>query len=344
MAAGALEAAHGDRSRRSAIDSRTTVRRIAPRAVVIVDLMDRQLRIVVSGASGLIGTALTTHLRSAGHTVVSLVRSGSKHRDSSDSSITWDPAARHLPTSAVDGADAVINLSGAGIGDHRWTETYKRTLLDSRLQTTELLAATIASCDHKPEVFLSGSAIGWYGPRGDDELTEVSTPGSGFLADLCRQWEEATGAAEAAGVRTAHLRTGIVLSRSGGALRKQLPLFKLGLGGKFGSGRQWQSWISIDDEVGAIEHLLTASVKGAVNLTAPNPVTNAEFTRTLGEVLHRPTVVPIPSFGPKLLLGSEPADALLFTGQRVLPAALTAAGYSFKHPTLEVALRDVLGK
>ena len=259
-------------------------------------------------------------------------------------SVSWDPASGSLQPSVIDGADAVINLSGAGIGDHRWSDEYKRELRDSRLRTTELLATTIAACEHRPSVFLSGSAIGWYGPRGDEELTETSASGDGFLADLCSSWEAATGAAEAAGIRTAHLRTGIVLSPKGGALRKQLPLFKCGLGGRFGTGRQWQSWISIDDEVGAIEFLLTTDVHGAVNLTAPNPVTNREFTETLGRVLRRPTVMPIPSFGPKLLLGGELATALLFTGQRVVPSVLQSAGYTFQHPTLDTALRALLDR
>jgi uncharacterized protein (TIGR01777 family) len=298
------------------------------------------MRIVISGASGLIGTALSSSLTAKGHTVVRLVRRPA----AGAGEITWDPAAASLDPAALDGVDAVVNLSGAGIGDRRWTAEYKRELLDSRLRTTELLASTIAGAERRPGVFLSGSAIGWYGPRGDEELDESSSGGDSFLADICRQWEAAAGAASAAGVRTALLRTGIVLSPKGGALKKQLPLFKLALGGRFGKGTQWQSWISIDDEVGAIEHLLTADVEGPVNLTAPQPVTNREFTEVLGRVLKRPAVVPIPSFGPKLLLGGELADALLFTGQRVLPARLTSSGFEFAHPTLEVALRALLGR
>jgi uncharacterized protein (TIGR01777 family) len=193
-------------------------------------------------------------------------------------------------------------------------------------------------------VFLSGSAIGIYGARNDEQLTEVSTHGTGFLAEVCEQWEAAAKPAVDAGVRTVYLRTGIVLSPKGGALKKLLPLFKLGVGGKFGNGKQWQSWISIDDEIGAIEYLLTANVSGAVNLTAPNPVTNAEFTKVLAAVLKRPAIVPVPTFAPKILLGGELADALLFTGQRVIPAALNASGYTFKHTTLESALRSLLSK
>lgn len=299
------------------------------------------MRIVISGSSGLIGTALVDHLRGKGHTIVRLVRRPARGADEA----TWEPSTGSLDPAVIDGADAVINLSGAGIGDKRWSDDYKRELLSSRLDTTGLLARTIAAVDRKPGAYLSGSAIGWYGPCGDEVLDESSTtPGSTFLADICVQWEQAAGPAADAGVRTALLRTGIVLSPAGGALKKQLPLFKFGLGGKFAKGSQWQSWISLPDEVGAIEHLLTAEVSGPVNLTAPAPVTNAEFTKALGKVLGRPTVLPIPSFGPKMLLGGELADALLFTGQRVVPTKLQASGYVFQHATLEVALRALLGR
>ena len=297
------------------------------------------MKIVISGASGLIGTQLVEQLQQHGHDVVRLVR-----RAANTGEIMWDPKAGVLSASALEGADAVIHLSGAGIGDKRWTSSYKREILESRTITTSLIANTIANMSRKPSVFLCGSAIGIYGPRGDEQLTEVSTNGTSFLADVCEQWEAAAKPASDAGVRTVLLRTGIVLTTKGGALKKQLPLFQLGLGGKFGNGKQWQSWISIDDEVGAIEHLLTANVSGAVNLTAPNPVTNAEFTSTLARVVKRPAFLPIPPFAPKAILGGELADALLFTGQRVLPAALNASGYQFVHPTLEVALRALLKK
>jgi uncharacterized protein len=297
------------------------------------------MQIVISGASGLIGTALTSTLRAGGHTVVPLVRRAAQAGEA-----TWDPTNGMLEASVIDGADAVINLSGAGIGDKRWSESYKRELLTSRTLTTGLLARTIAAVDRRPTVFLSGSAIGIYGPRGDEELDESSPAGTTFLADICRQWEAATAPAEAAGVRVAHLRTGIVLAKQGGALRKQLPLFRFGLGGKFGNGAPYQSWIGIDDEVGAIVHLLGADVRGPVNLTAPHPVTGVEFAKTLGTVLKRPAVLPIPKFGPSLVLGGELAEALLFTGQRVLPRVLSASGFQFQHPTLDVALRSILGK
>ena len=297
------------------------------------------MKIVISGASGLIGTQLVAKLSNSGHEVVRLVRRSPKSGE-----IQWNPKSGTLDAAALEGVDAVIHLSGAGIGDKRWTSGYRKEILDSRTATTALLASTMASLSRKPSVFLSGSAIGIYGARNDEQLTEVSTHGTGFLAEVCEQWEAAAKPAVDAGIRTVYLRTGIVLSPKGGALKKLLPLFKLGVGGKFGNGKQWQSWISIDDEIGAIEHLLTANVSGAVNLTAPNPVTNAEFTKVLASVLKRPAIVPVPTFAPKILLGGELADALLFTGQRVIPAALNASGYTFKHTTLESAFRSLLSK
>jgi len=297
------------------------------------------MKIVVSGSSGLIGTQLVTKLSSSGHDVIRLVRRSPKSGE-----IQWNPKSGTLDAAALEGVDAVIHLSGAGIGDKRWTAGYRKEILDSRTASTALLATTIASLSRKPSVFLSGSAIGIYGARNDEQLTEVSTHGTGFLAEVCEQWEAAAKPAIDAGIRTVFLRTGIVLTPKGGALKKLLPLFKLGVGGKFGNGKQWQSWISLDDEIGAIEHLLSTKVSGAVNLTAPNPVTNAEFTKVLASVLKRPAVVPVPTFAPKILLGGELADALLFTGQRVIPAALNASGYMFKHTTLESALRSLLSK
>jgi uncharacterized protein (TIGR01777 family) len=298
------------------------------------------MRIAITGASGLIGTALTDRLAAARHTVVPVVR-----RAARDGEISWDPAAGRLDPADLVGIDAVVNLAGAGIGDHRWTDEYKRTLVDSRVQGTRLLADALAGLGTDgPRVLVSGSAIGYYGDRGDELLYEGSAPGDDFLAELCVAWESATEAAEAEGVRVAHVRTGIVLSRHGGALRKLLPIFKLGLGGKFGNGRQWMSWISIDDEVAAIEHLLTGDVSGAVNLVSPAPCRNADFVRTLAHVLHRPSLLPIPAFGPKLLLGSELAQALLFDGQRIEPRVLVESGYEHRHADLETALRAVLGR
>ncbi len=294
------------------------------------------MRIAVTGATGLIGGALVADRRANGDEVVCI------SRRASGADITWAPSEGKLDPGALEGVDAVVHLAGAGIADHRWTDDHKRAIRDSRLDGTALLARTIAGMARPPAVLLSGSAIGIYGSRGDEVLDETSAPGTGFLADVCVAWEAATAPAADAGVRVAHLRTGIVLSGDGGALRKQLPLFKFGLGGKMGSGRQWQSWISIDDEVGAIVHLLSSAVSGPVNLTAPNPVTNAEFTDTLGTALHRPTVLPIPKFGPQLLLGAEAADNLLFTGQRVVPKVLLADGYQFRHPDLADALQAAI--
>lgn len=301
--------------------------------------MTTPLTVAVSGSSGLIGSALLERLRQDGHTVVPMVR-----RPAKDGEIHYDPRNGVLDPESLVGVDAVVHLAGAGIGDRRWTDRYRREILESRTLSTSLIAEAMASVANRggPRVLLSGSAIGFYGATGDEELNERSAAGDGFLADVCRAWEAATSPAEDAGVRVVHLRTGIVLSPRGGALKKLLPLFRFGLGGRMGSGRQWQSWISLDDEVGAIVFLLTADISGAVNLTAPAPVTNAEFTKVLASTLSRPALVPVPSFGPKLLLGGELADALLFTGQRVLPERLTDAGYSFEHPTLSEALGALL--
>lgn len=297
------------------------------------------MKILISGASGLIGTELSAHLERVGHRVTRLVR-----RLAGTNEILWNPAQGQLDPASIEGTEAVIHLSGANIGDKRWTNSYKKEILESRTLSTSLLARTIASLNKKPEVFLSGSAIGIYGARDDTALDEASTLGDSFLADVCKQWESAATPAIQAGIRTVFIRTGIVLTPKGGALKKQLPLFKVGLGGKFAGGKQWQSWITLDDEVRAIEFLLKAQISGAVNLTAPNPVTNSEFTSTLARVLHRPALLPIPSFGPKLLLGGELAESLLLTGQRVIPSVLIANGFTFSHDHLEEALRSLLNQ
>lgn len=287
----------------------------------------------------MIGTALCHELRRQGHRPIGLVR-----RAPGADQLRWDPTAGTIDAAGFEGIDAVIHLAGAGIGDKRWSDEYRREILDSRVLGTRLLATTLAGLQRPPSVFVSGSAIGFYGNRGNERLDETSTPGSGFLTDVVVAWEAEAIVAAAAGIRTVLARTGIVLSPDGGALRKQLPLFKLGLGGPFSNGRQWQSWISITDEVGALIHLLTADVSGPVNLTAPNPVTNAEFARTLGRVLSRPAVFPVPKFAPKLLLGGDLAQALLFDGQQVFPTVLERSGYEFTHPSLEGCLRTLLGK
>jgi uncharacterized protein (TIGR01777 family) len=297
------------------------------------------LTIAISGSSGLIGTALTTRLRADGHTVMPMVRTTAREGE-----IHYDPRAGQLDPEHLIGVDAIVHLAGAGIGDRRWTAAYRREILESRTLSTSLIARSMAEVVNRggPRTLLSGSAIGFYGATDDQELNERSDAGDGFLADVCQEWEAATSPADDAGIRVAHLRTGIVLSPAGGALKKLLPLFRFGLGGRMGSGRQWQSWISIDDQVSAIAFLLTADISGPVNLTAPTPVTNSEFTKVLAEALSRPALLPIPSFGPRLLLGRALADALLFTGQRVLPDRLTEAGFSFEHSTLAEAFASLL--
>ena len=295
------------------------------------------MRIAVTGSHGLIGTALLARLATDGHETVRLVRTTAGVGE-----IGWDPASRRLDAQALAGVDAVVNLAGAGIGDHRWTDDYRREVLDSRVRATSTIAEAIAAVDDGPKVLLSGSAIGFYGDRGDESLDETSGAGTDFLSDVVTAWEAATAAAEAAGCRVVHLRSGVVLAGHGGALAKMLPLFKVGLGGRFGSGRQWLSWISIDDEAAAIVHLLSSDVSGPVNLTAPAPVTNAELADAVGTVLHRPTVLPVPAFGPRLVLGRDRADALLFESQRVLPRVLLDDGFTHRHPTLEPALHAVL--
>jgi uncharacterized protein len=293
--------------------------------------------VAITGSSGLIGTALADALTRAGHRVVRVVR-----RPAAGPTVSWDPRAGTIDAAGFEGLDAVVHLAGAGIGDHRWTDAYKKELVDSRIESTSLLARALAGLQRPPALLISASAVGWYGDRGDEVLDEASAPGSGFLAELCQHWEGAARPAVDAGIRVVHPRSGIVLSSRGGALKKQLPLFKLGLGGRMGSGRQWFSWISLPDEVAALVHLLAGDASGPVNLTAPNPVRNAEFTSALGAAVHRPTVLPIPSFGPKLLLGSELADVLLYEGQRVLPAALEASGFEFGLPTIDRALERLL--
>ncbi|MEJ7846192.1 MAG: TIGR01777 family oxidoreductase, partial [Acidimicrobiales bacterium] len=293
--------------------------------------------------SGLIGSALVRSLRDDGHDVVRVVRSGSAG-DGDATTVAWDPMQGTIDAAGLEGVEAAVHLAGAGIGDERWSDDRKRVILESRTKGTALLARTLAGLAAPPAVLLSGSAVGYYGDRGDEVCTETSPAGTGYLAEVCESWEAAATPAVEAGIRTAFLRTGIVQTKAGGALKKTLPLFKLGLGGRFGSGKQWWSWISLADEVGAIRHLLDHDVSGPVNLTAPAPVTNAEYTSTLGSVLGRPTVLPVPSFGPKLLLGAEGAKAVLLDGQRAVPAVLEREGYSFRHPTLEAALRAELSR
>lgn len=299
------------------------------------------MRIAVTGSRGLIGTALCRSLEADGHRVVRLVRSGATSADE----VAWDPDAGEVDAVALEGLDGVVHLAGAGIASGRWTEAHTRAVRESRTRGTALLSEALASLSSPPPVMVSGSAVGWYGDRGDEVLTEESPPGDDFLAEVCQAWEAATGVAEEAGIRVAHIRTGVVLSAEGGALAAQLLPYRLGLGGPAGGGRQWLSWITLEDEVRAIRFLLDHDVSGPVDLTAPNPVRQGELARTLGSVLHRPAVVPIPRLVGRLPLGIGPlVQNLLFVSQRVLPAVLEAEGFEHHHRELDPALRAVLGR
>ena len=297
------------------------------------------MKIAVTGSSGMIGSALVTSLRDDGHTVLRLVR----HSPSDADGIRWDPAARTLDPATLAGVDAVVNLAGVGIGDRRWTADRKHAVLASRLDATGTVSAAIAAAEPGPRALLSASAIGWYGDTGDAVVDESAPAGDDFLAEVCRRWEAATRPAEQAGVRVAHLRSGLVCGK-GGLLGRLLPLARLGLASPLGSGRQWWSWISLADEIGAIRHVLTdTGIAGAVNLTGPNPVTNRDFTRILGRVLHRPVVLPpVPRAALRLAIG-EFADVGIVAGQRVLPRVLQETGYRFRHETAEQALRWATG-
>jgi uncharacterized protein len=296
------------------------------------------MKILVSGMSGPIGGELLPALVVSGNKVTRLVR---RPPQSSDE-IRWDPMRSIVPET-VSGFDAVIHLAGESIVG-RWTSEKKARMVDSRVQGTRHLAEALARASRKPQVLITASAIGYYGDRGEETLTEESGPGTNFLAGLCRQWEAATGAAAQAGIRTVQMRIGVMLSTKGGALPKMLTPFKLGLGGRIGSGRQYLSWISIDDVVGAILYALNAGqVRGPVNATAPNPATNSEFTRSLAEVLHRPAIFPMPTFAVRALFG-QMGDELLLASARVLPSKLQVSGYQFRRPELKTALMSLLKK
>lgn len=297
------------------------------------------MKVAITGSSGLIGSSLVGALRAAGHTPVPLVR----HDTPAPGEVAWDPDAGTIDAAGLEGVHAVVNLAGAGIGDERWSEERKRLIRESRTKSTDLLCRTLAGLDATPAVLLSASGIDYYPDAGDTVLTEESPAGTGFLSDVCVAWEGATAPASEAGIRTCLLRTGIVQSADGGALARSLTPFKLGVGGRFGSGQQWWSWISIDDHVRAMLHLLDSEVDGPVNMTAPNPVTNQEYTKALGRELGRPTLLPIPKFGPRLLFGKELVEALLYTSHRVVPTVLERDGFGFRHPTIETCLAAVLG-
>lgn len=295
------------------------------------------MKVAITGASGLIGTALVQHLRAEGHEVLRLVRRPAQSPDE----VSWDPATGTVDLDGLAGTEGVVNLSGAGVGDHRWTDPYKREILDSRIDSTHTIVAAITQLDPMPRVLVSASAIGFYGDTGDRAVDETAPAGQGFLADVVRAWEAASVPAATAGIRVANPRTGLVVSSRGGAWARMFPLFKWGLGGKLGPGSQYWSWISMRDEVRALRFLLEDdSLSGPVNLTAPLPVTNAEVTRVMGKVLGRPTILPAPAFALKAVLGEFSTEVL--GSARVLPSALENAGFPFEDGTIESAIRAAL--
>jgi uncharacterized protein (TIGR01777 family) len=294
------------------------------------------MKILVSGSSGLVGSSLMSTASALRHETVRLVR-----KRGQPGAVYWDPDRGMIDLESIEGFDAVVHLAGESIAAHRWSANQKRKIRDSRVKGTSLLATTLGRLKRPPSVLVSASAIGYYGDRGEEVLQETSSPGSDFLADVCKQWEGATEPANRAGVRVVNLRTGIVLARDGGALPKMAMPFKFGAGGKIGSGRQYMSWIDLDDEVHVILHCLQKpEVRGPVNAVAPSPVTNAEFTKILGRVLSRPTFFPLPAFVARSVLG-EMADGLLLSSQRVQPSKLLSTDYKFRHSNLEEALRTI---
>ena len=303
------------------------------------------MKIIVTGASGLIGSALVKTLLARGDEVTCLVRGAARaRREDGAREVLWNPARGELDGAELEGHDAAIHLAGDPIAEGRWTEEKKRRIRESRVKGTTLLAETLARLTSPPRALLSASAVGYYGDRGEEDLNEESVPGADFLAGVCREWEASADAAKAAGVRVVKLRFGVVLSGAGGALTKMLTPFKLGVGGRIGSGKQYMSWIALEDVVGAILHSLAhEELEGAVNVVALRAVTNAEFTKTLGGVLGRPTIFAVPAFAARLAFG-EVADAALLASQRAQPTRLVATNYQFEYPELEGALRHALGK
>ncbi len=296
------------------------------------------MNVLISGATGMIGSALARELEEGGHSITRLTRSPRSEND-----VRWDPDAGTIDGS-LEGHDAVVHLAGESIAEGRWTPEKKRRIMESRKKGTRLLAESLAKLATPPGVMVSASAVGYYGDRGNEVLREDSSPGSDFLAEVCKAWEAAADPAREAGIRVVHPRFGIVLSPEGGALGTTLPLFKLGLGGRIGSGRQWWSWVALDDVVGAIVHGLTnASVEGPVNVGSPNPMPNAEYTKVLGKVLNRPTIFAVPAPALRIAIGGM-ADALLLASQRMQPVKLQETGYRFRYTELDDALRRLLGK
>ena len=298
------------------------------------------MKILISGSHGLVGSALGSSLKSEGHQVFALVR----RAPHSETEVEWYPDRGSLALSGMEGMDAVVHLAGESIASGRWTDEKKQRIRDSRVKATTVLAEALGNLREPPRTLISASAIGYYGDRGDLILTEASAAGNDFLAGVCVQWEDATESAPKKGIRVVKARFGVILSADGGALAKMLTPFRMGAGGRIGSGRQWMSWIALDDVVGALKFALANdTLSGPVNFVAPNPVTNAEFTKTLGKVLSRPTLFPIPAFGARLVFG-EMADALLLSSQRVAPERLKQAGYQFEFMNLEGAMTHALAK
>jgi uncharacterized protein (TIGR01777 family) len=292
------------------------------------------MRIAITGSSGLIGTALSDSLHQDGHQVVRLVRRPARGPDE----VRWDPTRQYVDTAGLAGCDGVVHLAGAGVGDHRWTEAYKRTLRDSRVLGTAAIAEAVASLDTPPHTLLVGTAIGYYGDTGDRITDETAPPGTGFLAGLCEEWEAAAAPAAQAGVRTLFARTGLVVSRKGGAWGRLFPIFRAGLGGRLGDGRQYWSHIALHDHIAALRHLLTREeLSGVFNLTSPEPVTNRAATAAMGRVLHRPTVLPVPAWALRVVLGEFAGDVL--GSQRVVPARLLESGFRFAFPRIDDAVR-----
>jgi uncharacterized protein len=297
------------------------------------------MNILVTGAAGLIGTALTSFLAQNKHRLIRLVR---KKTQPAPGEIVWDPYTQTLDTEALEGLDAVVHLAGENIADGRWTATKKLRIRESRIQGTRFLAQSLASLFDPPKVLVSVSAIGYYGDRGEELLDEESDPGKGFLADVCREWEAAAAPAVMRGIRVVHPRLGIVLSPTGGALARMLPPFRLGIGGRIGSGQQYMSWISIEDLVGILDYAIhNGSLHGPVNAVSPNPLTNQDFSIMLGRVLSKPSLLALPAFAARIAFG-EMADALLLASARVLPTRLKESGYNFRFPEVENALRHAL--
>ena len=301
------------------------------------------MKIIVTGASGLIGSRLVPFLQSKGHSITRFVRDKARaERDDGAPVVEWNPQRGELDAAELEGHDAVVHLAGEPVAEGRWTDEKKRRIRDSRVQGTSLLAAKLTECANPPHTFISASAVGFYGDCGDETLREESAAGGDFLAGVCREWEAAADAAREKGIRVVCARMGVVLSPDGGALAKLVTPFKLGVGGKLGSGEQYMSWIAIDDAVEALHHALTnAQLAGAMNVVAPNPVTNSEFTESLGRILGRPTLFTVPKFAARLAFG-EMADATVLTSQRALPTRLLATNFVFKYPELEGALRYLL--